>query len=100
MKSINYGTKKAEQIIWTWEHVNKGSIHEAYARPSADKVNSFYKIAERAQRTEGYNHDIKVVGANSFNYSTMYSFTDDKGWTFIVYDTVSNTFITPYIIGE
>lgn len=102
MKSINIGTKKYEELVWTWEHCNKGAnLHQAYAgKVSQEKYDSFNKIEERAQHTEGYNHDLKVVASSSWFYSTMYTFTDDKGWTFIVYDTHANTFLVPYIIGE
>ena len=100
MKSINIGTKKYNELVWKWENCNKGSIFEAYDRPSSAKVSSYQDIVIRATNTEGYNNDIKVVGAGSWNYSTMYSFTDNKGWTFIVYDTADNTYLIPYIIGE
>lgn len=102
MKAINEGTKKQAEIIWTWEHCNKGrNLYEAYrSKVSAEKYASFNQIEQRAMRTDGYNHDLKVTGASSWFYSTMYTFTDEHGWTFIVYDTHSNTYLVPYIIGE
>ena len=102
MTSINYGTKKHAQAIWTWENCYKGNdVESAYrTRPSYDKISSFNKIWQRAHQTKGYNHDLKVVSANCYFYSTMYSFTDEKGWTFIVYDTHANTYLIPYKIGE
>ncbi len=97
MKAINKSTKKYDEIVWKWEHCNKGkNLFEAYSsKVSEEKYNTFNKIEERAMTTEGYNHDLKVVAASSWYYSTMYSFTL-KGITFIVYDTYNNTFVIEY----
>lgn len=97
MKAINKETKKYDEIVWKWEHCNKGkNLFEAYSsKVSKEKYNTFNEIAQRAMNTEGYNHDLKVVAASSSYYSTMYSFTL-KDITFIVYDTYNNTFVIEY----
>ena len=97
MKTVNKGTKKWEEIVWKWEHCNKGGdIEKAYrTKPSAEKIRTFNDIRFRANQTEGYNHDLKVVGASCWFYSTMYSFTRESK-IFLVYDTPSNTFVLEY----
>ena len=97
MKTVNKGTKKYDEIVWKWEHCNCGdSIEKAYrTKPSTEKMRTFKDIWFRATQTKGYNHDLKVVSASCWFYSTMYSFTlEDKN--FLVYDTPSNTFILEY----
>lgn len=88
-------TKKAEalrqdarQERWTYS-----DIYEAYERPSVYKVRSFNAIANRARETEGYNNDLKIIGKNCMQYSTVYTFTEN-GTTYIVKDTKDNTYIT------
>ena len=94
MKKINKGTKKYEQALWTWNNVNKGEdLYQAYrGTVSKEKYDTFNDIWFRATKTEGYNHDLKVVAASSWVYSTMYSFTQDNK-TYVVYNTVGNTYI-------
>lgn len=94
MVRVNKGTKKYAQLLWTWEHCNRGEdLSEAYrGKVSADKNKSFNDIWFRAKQTEGYNDDLKVTGANTSFYSTMYSFTVDNQ-TNVVYDTHANTYI-------
>jgi hypothetical protein len=92
MKRLNPNTKQAQEIVSAWERGwSKGrTIWEAYARPSAEKVEAFQRILRRAVETEGYNGDIRITGASCQCFSTMYSFTDEEG-THIVWDTPSNT---------
>ena len=94
MKTINKGTKKYNEILWTWNNVNKGeNLNQAYkGRVSSEKYSTFNDIWYRAHETEGYNHDLKVVAASSWFYSTMYSFSIDEH-TFVVYDTHANTYM-------
>ena len=94
MTTINKGTKKYQQVLWTWENVNRGKdLNSAYrGRVSQEKYDTFNDIWFRATQTEGYNHDLKVVAASSWFYSTMYSFTVEAK-TYVVYDTHANTFI-------
>ena len=94
MTTINKGTQKHRDLVWTWENCNKGKdLYSAYSgRVSQEKYDTFNDIWFRATQTEGYNHDLKVVAASSWFYSTMYSFTRD-GKTFVVYDTHVNTYI-------
>lgn len=94
MKIINKGTKKYEQLLWTWENCNKGSdLYNAYrGTVSHEKYRTFNDIWFRAKQTEGYNDDLKVVATSSWFYSTMYSFTQDAR-TFVVYDTHANTYM-------
>jgi len=94
MTIVNAGTKKAEAMIWEWKNCYKGDdVRTAYGTCSADKKDSFDAIRRRAIETEGFNNDLKVIGANCYSYSTMYSFTNAEG-TFLVKDTYCNTFIT------
>lgn len=91
---LNPGTKKAAYLIWDEAHANRGDIWEAYAKPSAAKVNSYRAIEQRAIETPGYNHDLRVVGASCHSYSTVYTYTDKNGLTYIVKDTKANTYRT------
>lgn len=94
MTIVKAGTKKAQAMIWEWEHCYKGNdVEEAYGRCSSAKISSFKEIWFRAHQTEGYNHDLKVTAAGSQFYSTMYSYTREDG-TYLVKDTYCNTYIT------
>lgn len=92
MTKVKNTTKAGQAIINTFNNKrwHKGSIYEAYNNPSSAKKNAYYEIECRAYSTDGYNHDLTVVGASSHFFSTMYSYTDEQG-THIVYDTHSDT---------
>ena len=93
MTVVNPGTKKADAMLWEYTNCYRGrSVNDVYGRCSAVKKSSFSVIELRACGTEGYNHDLKVTGANCNTYSTMYTFTNADG-TFLVKDTYCNTFI-------
>lgn len=93
MINVNLGTKQASRMIWEWNNCNKGDdVRTAYSKCSSTKKDTFDAIRRRACETAGYNHDLKVTGANCYSYSTMYSVTNNEG-TFIVKDTSCNTFI-------
>ena len=94
MIKVNKGTIKHEELLWKWEHCNKGkNLNHAYrGKVSEEKNKTFNDICFRATQTDGYNHDLKVVASNTYFYSTMYSFTVDNQ-TFVVYDTHANTYI-------
>ncbi len=94
MKKINRNTKEAARIINTFNSswANKGDINTAYKKPSPAKVKAYNDIWFRAKQTKGYNNDLRVTGAGSHKFSTMYSVTDENG-THIIYDTPSNTAI-------
>lgn len=95
MRVVKNGTKEAAGIIArfnsSWS--NKGDINTAYKKPSLAKVRAYNDIWDRAMRTEGYNHDLRVTGANCHMFTTMYSVSNDDGTTSIIYDTPSNTSI-------
>lgn len=94
MTTVKAGTKKAEAMMWEFRNCFKGSsIEEAYGRASQAKKASFEEIERRAWNTDGYNHDLKITGKNTTQYSTMYSYTTAEGITYIVKDTRSNTYI-------
>lgn len=93
MKIVNPGTKEAAHIIALFKDLkwsNKGSIYEAYGKPSSVKINAWESIARRARGTEGYNKDLRCTSATCYFFSTIYSYTRPDG-TFIVYDTPSYT---------
>ena len=99
MREIRKWTKEAESINAIFKDLkwsNKGSIYDAYGKPSAKKVGIWKSIEKRAKETEGYNDDLRVVSRNGYVFSTMYSFTVD-GTTYIVYDTKSDTKMTELV---
>ena len=91
---VNASTKAGQAIISTWMHYRntRRNIYQAYERPSAEKVRTAQEIENRARMTEGYNYDFSIAGAGSFNYSTVYSFTDTENRTHVIKDTKENTF--------
>lgn len=91
MTEIKNTTKKAQEIINDYNRAGYGSIFQAYGRPSSTKVNAWLEIERRATQTAGYNHDLKVCGAGSFNFSTIYSYTEN-GHTHIIKDTAQNIY--------
>lgn len=93
MREIRKWTKEAESINAIFKDnkwSNKGSIYDAYGKPSAKKVSIWKAIEKRAKETASYNDDLRVVSRNGYLFSTMYSYTTD-GTTYIVYDTKSET---------
>ena len=93
MTHLNANTKKAAAIINEASYAGKGDIFAAYDKPSAEKVKTFLAIKERAVNTPGYNHDLRVSGAGSFNYSTIYTVSNADGTTSYIKDTKCNTFV-------
>lgn len=91
MKEINLNTKAAHGMMWDYRRAGYTDIYEAYGRPSARKVNAFREIEYRAMHTPGYNYDLKVIGRNCMQYSTIYSYTDADG-QHIIKDTRDNTY--------
>ena len=92
MTRLNKGTQKYNNAVWAWWHCDYGTIEQAYAKPSVTKRQTYNDIWFRAMQTEGYNHDLKVTGRSSTQYSTMYSFTRN-GICYVVWDTRLNTYI-------
>ena len=93
MRRINKGTVKHSKVLWMWHHCNLGNtIYCAYAKPCKKNIEAFDEIKRRACSTNGYNHDLKITGAGSYSYSTMYSYTEN-GVTNVVYDTKDNTWV-------
>lgn len=96
MTKINANTKKGQSIINALDRRGYRDIYDAYQRPSSAKVRSFEEIQKRAWETEGYNHDLKVTGANSSFYSTVYSSTVGNVTT-VVYDTYADTYVVEVV---
>lgn len=92
MTTVKKNTSLYNAIKSDYMHRGLGSIFEAYAKPSSKKVKSYLDIENRAKMTAGYNNDLRVVGASSHFYSTIYSYVVD-GATYVVKDTASNTYI-------
>lgn len=92
MTKVNASTQKGQAIIYDHQHARYTDIYQAYGKPSTRKVRSFYEIKDRAVNTPGYNHDLRISGAGSHFYSTVYSFTQE-GKTHIVKDTASNVYM-------
>ena len=91
MTEIKATTKAGQAIINELKWSKGRDIYEAYNNPSPAKVQSFRAIERRALETEGYNHDLHIVGANSNFYSTIYTYTQD-GTTYAIKDTYANTY--------
>ena len=91
---VNPNTQKAAEIIRTWNYYKNDhrTIFDAYDRPSQIKIRTAEEIENRAKATAGYNWDFSVAGAGSFQYSTVYSFTDEQERTHIIKDTHANTY--------
>lgn len=94
MKEIRNTTKAGQAIISEYNfNRNRGrrTIYQAYSRPSSEKVQTYMDILRRATETAGYNNDLTVSGAGSYNYSTLYTYTEN-GKTYIIKDTKSNIY--------
>lgn len=94
MVTVKATTQKGMAII---DDINRNrhldTIWKAYEKPSREKAESFDTIRHRAMQTYGYNNDLHIVGHSSYNYSTIYTYTDINGDTYAVKDTACNTFI-------
>lgn len=93
MTRIKNTTKAGKGIIAIYEDrqwSDKGSIYDAYATPSSRKVAIWNDIERRANDTQGYNHDLRVVSRNTYMFTTIYTYTDSEGIHYI-YDTPSDT---------
>lgn len=51
------------------------NIWQAYQRPSRDKVQAWYRIADFCVLLDGY--DLRIVGASSFAFSVLFRFRVD-----------------------
>lgn len=94
MTKLNNGTKRWQWALYLYRECNiADDVRYAYStRCSNDKIESFEAIKRRAYSTKGYNHDLKVVSATSFHYTTCYSFNDKYGEKHIIIDTKSGTY--------
>lgn len=90
---VNATTQKGQAIIWDYEHARYADIEDAYERPSNAKRHAFNDIWFRATQTPGYNHDLRVAGRSSHQFSTVYSFTDADGRKNIVKDTRDHVYL-------
>lgn len=91
MEELKNTTQKAQGIISDYRRTAARTIFEAYTRPSSNKIRAYYDIEKRAKETPGYNYDLKVVGAGSHFFSTVYSITEN-GTTYVIKDTRANTY--------
>lgn len=95
-KEVKATTKQADALridatrrgVWTYRN-----IWDAYENPSVYKVRAWERIVERANNTDGFNFDLRIIGKNCMSFSTVYTFTEN-GKTYIVKDTKDNTYIT------
>lgn len=94
MTELKNTTKAGQAIISDYNYAmrRRDSIYTAYGRPSAAKVSAWEAIRQRACNTEGYRHDLAVVGAGNFNFSTIYSIVDEIGRIWLIKDTKSNIY--------
>lgn len=93
MTRINATTKKGSQIIDDLYRTSyKGySFEDVYKSASSAKWRAWHEIEYRAMNTQGYEHNLHIVGASSHFFSTIYSYVED-GMRHIIYDTHSNTY--------
>lgn len=94
--------KKQQSILDAYNNSNKKTIYDAYARPSTEKVNSYYKLVNYFND----NFDVygyRITGANTFNYSITFITTTTNNNHFdiekteitktIHYITANNTYV-------
>ena len=89
---VKASTQKGQGIIADLRRCGDDSIYKAYDRPSYRKVRAFEEIKQRANGTEGYNHDLRICGHNCSTFSTVYSVSNADGTTSIIKDTVGNIY--------
>lgn len=94
MTELKNTTKAGQAIISDYSYAmrRRDSIYTAYGRPSAAKVSAWEAIRQRACNTEGYRHDLAVVGAGTYGFSTIYSIIDEIGRIWLIKDTKSNIY--------
>ena len=92
MTTVKATTQKGQSIIWDHRNARYNDIFDAYEKPSSKKITAWLNIRRRALETPGYNHDLRVAGRSSHQFSTVYSFTDESGKTTIVKDTAANIY--------
>lgn len=94
MTRLNANTKRWQWAVDLYRNCYVANdVRYAYkTRCSEEKIREFDKIRLRAIETAGYNHDLKVVSANTWQYTTCYSFNDEYGILHVVIDTKSDTY--------
>ena len=92
MTKVNATTTKGQAIIWGHKNARYNDIFDAYERPSNKKITAWLNIRRLALETPGYNHDLRVAGRSSHQFSTVYSFTDESGKITVVKDTAANVY--------
>ena len=89
---LNPTTQKAQRVIHMYEYTRKGdSIFKAYGKPSAAKVEAFFKIQKEMQEVNGWG--MRITGAGSDVFSCAYKVKDGSDYTYLVYHTPSNRFV-------
>lgn len=97
MTEIKAGTVKAQEMESLLNSYGAArDIWDAYEKPSAAKARAWREIESRAQQTPGYAHDLKITGASSHFFSTIYSYIED-GVRHIIRDTHAATYHTTVI---
>ena len=89
MTNVNFFTKKAQGMIWTYGHATANSLEECYDNPSNAKLNAERWC--RADMKEHNGYDFRITGHNCMHFSCAYRY-EENGIEYLVYRTHANTY--------
>ncbi len=97
---VNMGTKKAEELIYDFNHKHyKGTtLYDVYGRCSKAKVESWEKIRRTCDELKGW--DLHITGASCHQYSCMYAFYNESGNIVLRKETSCNTYDLEMTLDE
>ena len=80
-------TKKEQAIYDRYQQATATELRDVYTRWSQSKQASYDNIKAEMLRVEG--HDLKILSANTFQYSCAYMFEISR-LQYLVYHTANN----------
>lgn len=100
MKVLKRNSKKAQSLIWSYDHAKYQSLDEAYKSCSVAKRTAYFEIVREMNQFDGYG--LRITGKSSNFFSCAYLVhgvnqeTGEYGYEVLVYHTYANTYIMNY----
>lgn len=100
MKVLGKNTKRAQSLIWSYEHSKYETLDEAYKSCSQEKKVAYWNIVREMKQFDGYG--LRITGKSCNFFSCAYLVhgvsqeTGECGYEVLVYHTYANTYIMTY----
>lgn len=100
MKVLGKYSKKAQELIYSYEHAKYETLDDAYKSCSEEKKEAYWKIVHEMRKFGGYG--MRITGKASYFFSCAYiapcvdKETGEITCEMLVYHTYANTYIMNY----